>query len=369
MIFGMAQKNPLPLTGRLAIQLTSGKALCYPLYYFIASITRDAKYLIYHRAGDGEVQLHRLNLRTGESAQLTHGSTPHTRWKNWCVESGRGVLDHRSVLNVTRNQVIYFTGALGNDVHVVDVEALNDRLLFTLPDDREAVGQNCTTPDGRWFVYIHTPRGSIWGKPCRGAAVAAYNFDTGGQRTLCRIDSAVFHVTAFDDDHFIVTPPADHGGMLLTDLTSGRIAPLRYTDPGARGHLIHCQVTRRGIVYEVPEVQLSGLYDPLTRRRFEFQLPGHFQLLLEAFSIHTDTHGCQFVATLCYRIPHQNVAVQAVHRPAVLGHSLCHPIVVVCGPKFVRISVLERPANPIDKNGRVLLNDFCLALLTRQIRI
>ena len=54
-----------PGTNRRAIQLTSGNATCYPLYYFIPSITRDMKYLVHHRAEAGEVQLHRLNLQTG----------------------------------------------------------------------------------------------------------------------------------------------------------------------------------------------------------------------------------------------------------------------------------------------------------------
>ncbi|KKK56358.1 hypothetical protein LCGC14_3065340 [marine sediment metagenome] len=147
-----------PETGRAAIQLTSGDAFCYPLYYFIPTFTKDAKYLIYHRAEKGEVQLHRLNLRDGKSVQLTHGDTPKTRWKNWCVESGRGVLDHRSVLNVARGEVIYFTGPLGNDARLVDVRTLKDRPLFTLPDDREAVGQNCATPDGQWLIYIDNPQ-------------------------------------------------------------------------------------------------------------------------------------------------------------------------------------------------------------------
>jgi hypothetical protein len=186
------------------------------------------------------------------------------------------VLDHRSVLNVARRQIIYFDG---NDVRRVDVETIDDRRLFTLPADREAYGQNCTTPDGQWLVYIHTPRGSQWGRPCQGAAVAAYHFDTGEHRILCRIDSAVFHVTAYDNEHFIVTHPADHAGMLWTDLTSGRIEPLRDGDPGVQGHLVHCHATDRGIVYEVPGVQRSGIYDPFTRRRFEFPFPPHFRYI------------------------------------------------------------------------------------------
>jgi len=259
-----------PGTNRRVLQLTEGVGHSYPLYFFIPSFTHDARYLIYHCAVNGELQLHRLELATGESEQLTRATCPHTQWRPWCVYSGRGVLDHRSVLNVSRNCVVYFDG---NDVRTVDVESLADRQLFVLPPDREAYGQNCVTPDGQWFVYIHTPRGSEWGQPCRGAQVVGYHFDTGEQRTLCSIDSAIFHVTAYDNGHFIVTHPAEYSGMLLTDLTSGRVVPLRDGDPGVQGHLVHCHVTQRGIAYEVPGVHVSGLYDPHTRRRFEFQLP------------------------------------------------------------------------------------------------
>jgi hypothetical protein len=258
-----------PETGRTAVQLTWGEGFTYPLYYFIPTVTRNDRYLIYHRAAGGEIQLHRLDLHRGDSVQLTRATCPDTQWRPWCVDSGRGVLDHRSVLNAARSQVIYFDG---NEVRQVDVVTREDRRLFTIPDDREPYGQNCTTPDGQWFVYIHVPRGSIWGEPCRGAAVVAYHLDTGETRTLCRIDSAVFHVAAYDNEHFVVSHPHDHPGMLLTDLTGGRAVRLRQGDPGVQGHVIHHLVTERGITYEVPDVRRSGLYDPLTRRRFEFPL-------------------------------------------------------------------------------------------------
>ncbi len=277
-----------PGTGRTAVQLTSGDVFCYPLYYFIPTITEDAKYLIYHRAGGGEVQLYRLNLATGESRQLTHGDTPQTRWKNWCVESGRGVLDHRSVLNVARGQVVYFTGPLGNDVRLVDVNTLEDKLLFRLPDDREAVGQNCTSTDGRWLVYIDSPRGSMYRQPVRGARVVGYHFDTAERRVLCEIDCHIHHVLAYGDQHFVFCHPPNGMGMMITDLTSGSWGYLRAGDPGVPvpagddqtgGHVCHFVATKRGICYEVlgrqqkREQQRSGLYDPFGRRRFEFNLP------------------------------------------------------------------------------------------------
>lgn len=258
-----------PETGRSVVQLTSGQAQCYPLYYFIPTITEDGRYLVYHRAAEGTLQLYRLDLQTAESVQLTHATCRDTQWRPWCVDSGRGVLDHRSVLNVPRGLAVYFDG---NRVHAVDVKTLQDRRLFEIPEDREAYGQNCCTPDGRWFVYIHVPRGAIWGEPCQGAAVVAYDFDSGEQRTLCRIDSAIFHVTAYDNEHFVVTHPADGPGMLLTDMTGGECELLL-------DGVVHCPCTARGIAYEIPEGRRLGLMDPLSKRRFEFSMPDQFQYI------------------------------------------------------------------------------------------
>lgn len=259
-----------PETGRPAVQLTSGNAFCYPLYYFIPTITQDARYLVYHRAEDDEVQLFRLDLRSGDSARLTQGTCSKTQWRYWCVESGRGVLDHRSVLNVARGEVVYFDG---NRVHTVDVDTLDDKFLFEMPDDREPIGQNCTTPDGRWLVYVDAPRGSSRRQPCKGATVTAYNFDTKEHRVLASIDVAIHHVVAYDDHHFVFCHPLQHNGIMMTDLDGGAYLELRHGDPGARGHLCHFLMTRRGIAYEVPGLAYSGLYEPLTRRRFEFKLP------------------------------------------------------------------------------------------------
>ena len=264
------QRLKAPGTGRTAVQLTSGDAICYPLYYFIPTITKDAKYLIYHRAEDDEVQLYRLNLRTAESVQLTRGECPQTQWRYWCVESGRGVLDHRSVLNVARGKVVYFDS---NRIRMVDVETLQDELLFDLPEDREPIGQNCATPDGQWLVYIDAPKGSSRRGPCRGAKVVAYNFDTRQQRVLSTIDVAIHHTTAYDNRHFVFCHPASHNGIMMTDLNGGQYAELRVGDPGVRGHLCHFLMTRRGIAYEVPGLAYSGMYEPFTRRRFEFKLP------------------------------------------------------------------------------------------------
>jgi len=280
-----------PGTGRRAIQLTSGKATCYPLYYFIPSMTRDLKFLVYHRAEAGEVQLHRLNLQTGESVRITKGDTPKTGWDNWCTEAGRGVLDHRSVLSVAAGQVVYFTGEKGDEVRAVDLATLKHTALFTLPEGYRAAGQNCITPDGKWFVYIESPIGSRYRRPLKGkqARVVAYNFKSKERRVLCQIDCHIHHVIPYDNERFIFCHPPNGMGMLMTDLTSGKYKYLRAGDPGVsvkagdntvRGHVCHFVATTRGVVYEVIPASgkgnYGGLYDPLSRSRFEFPLPREF---------------------------------------------------------------------------------------------
>jgi hypothetical protein len=262
-----------PGTGRAAVQLTSGDSFCYPLYFYIPSITADGRYVVYHRAAGEELQLYRLDLTSGQAAQLTHADAPDTRWRPWSAAQYRGVLDHRSVLVQPRNEVVYFDG---NEARAVHVESLEDRPLFRLPEDREPIGQNGYTPDGRRFVYIDAPRGSHYGEPCRGAKVVVYDFASGRQQVLCTIDAAIDHVVAYDNEHFIFSHPHKATGMMMTDLQSGRWVRLRQGDPGVEGSVIHFQMTDRGIAYEAPPGIFAGLYDPLKRRRFEFTLPEHF---------------------------------------------------------------------------------------------
>jgi hypothetical protein len=279
-----------PGTGRAAIQLTEGDATCYPLYYFIPSLTDDGRTLIYHRAGQGEVQLYKLDLGTGESVQLTHGSAPETRWIPWCVESGRGILDHRSVLDPASGRVIYFDG---NDVRLVNARppslgAPQDRRLFKLPEDRVAVGQNCFQPGGRWFVYIHhdrdnfqavyNPDGPRGRHLSRGAALAAYNLATGEHRTLLYINSPIHHVLPYDEQHVVFCHPTRENGMLLTDLRGGWYTHLRTQDERG-GCVCHYNATARGLMYEVlgrPDAVWSGMYNPSTHNRYEFQMPARF---------------------------------------------------------------------------------------------
>jgi len=271
-------RRAAPGTGRRVVQLTTGAEACYPLYYFTPSISRDGRYLVYHRYENKTVQLWRLNLATAVSLPLTHATGTSTDWRPWQRETGLGgIMDYRSVLNVTRNQVIYFDR---NQAHAVDLETGHDELLFELPPGREPIGQNTTTPDGTLLVYIDAAAGAENnGHPWPGTRLMAYNFDTRQQQTLCTVDNAIHHVLAYDNTHFIVNHPPHHDGIIWTDLTSGQWSELRWGDPGIRGHSCHQLPTARGIAYEAfggGPCAIGGLYDPFTRRRFEFYLPAEF---------------------------------------------------------------------------------------------
>jgi len=272
-----------PGTGRRVLQLTDDPGFCYPLYYYVPSLTDDGT-LVYHHAGADEVQLRGVDLATGETTQLTDASAEDAQWRPWCTDPGVGVLDHRSALNVARGEVIYFDG---RDVRRVDVATGDSAALFTLPEGRRAIGQNCVTPDGEWFVYIHHDRelfeelfdeegSQAYRHRSEGTVLAAYHLDTGERRTLVRINSPIHHVLPYGD-HLVFCHPATENGMLLTDLEGGWYSHLR-TRGRDGGAVCHYLATARGLAYEMlgGSPLRAGLYEPFTHDRVEFDLPEDF---------------------------------------------------------------------------------------------
>ena len=245
-----------PGTGRKAVQLTTGKGHKYPLYYFIPTITKDLRRLIYHSTESGTIQMHRLDLTTGESVQLTKGDTKQMGW--WGSPGGVGVLDHRSVLNVARDQVIYFAGPDGRQVRQVDLKTLKDTLLFELPEGRKAIAQNACTPDGKWFLYVHGPA-SVNDKFLKGeveALVMAYNFDTAEQRVLHKGSNGSFHhIMPHGNDRVLFCYP---WSMVGFDGQPAVPVPVN----------CHSMVTDRGIACDG-----SSLYHPLTGKRVSVGCP------------------------------------------------------------------------------------------------
>ena len=266
-----------PGTDRLAIQLTEGSEACYPLYYFIPSLSKDCRRLIYHCYENGTVQLRWLNLETGENRAISHADSPEADWRPWQAEPGlRGVRDYRSVLNRERGTVLYFEG---NRLDSYDLGTEKTESLFWLPPDREPTGQNAASPDGEWLYFIDAPVGSEYNKPCQGARVVAYHFSSGSQRVLFEVDAPIHHVMPFGNHHVVVNHPAGKCGMMFASLDGSGYSLLRDGDPGAEGQVCHQLSTQHGLAYETfyhPAGAVTGLYDPFERKRLEFCLPTHF---------------------------------------------------------------------------------------------
>lgn len=275
-----------PESGRTVVQLTQGDSLNYPLYYFIPSITQDNRFLIHHKVSNQEVQIYRLDLTTGEDACITDAKSQDTFWYPWCVDKGKGVLDHRSLLNVERNTVIYFDD---NQVFEVNVETLEKSLLFELPPDRLAIGQNCVTTDGKWLIYIHHDRKTFEkiktlshfeGRSIsKHTALCAYNFETKEHRDILYINSPIHHVLPYDEKHIVFCHPTMEDGMLFTSIEGGYYTHLR-TQQRDGGTVCHYIATQKGIMYEILGSDTGrvycGIYNPFTHNKFEIPLPKEF---------------------------------------------------------------------------------------------
>ena len=279
-----------PGTGRRCLRLTSGDADCYPLYYFIPSLCREGRRLVYHRAGDGRVELRVLDLATGADRLLVQGDTPASGWLPWDVEAGRGVWDHRSVLDAARERVIVFDR---DQVLAVGLADGARQPLFALPAGRMPIGQNCITADGEWLVYIHADAAryaALVEKPgdwnryhegrhtMRATRLCAFHLATGEQRVLVNINSPIHHVLPLPDGRVVFCHPTAENGMLLTDLQGGWYTHLR-TQDDLGGCVCHYLATRRGLAYDVlgrPDRVLAGIYHPDRHTRYEWPLPATF---------------------------------------------------------------------------------------------
>ena len=191
--------------------------------------------------------------QTGESAAVDPRYCPDTQWRPWCVNSGRGVLDHRSVLNAlgTRSSISTATRCSASTWRRSRRAAVRD------PGGPRCLRAERTTPDGQWLIYIHVPHGPTRASPARGGRGRLPLRHAPNNARWPRSTSAVFHVTPYDNQHFIVTHPAEHEGMMLTDFTSGKCVLLRDGDRASK--VTWSTATQpRGIAYEVVKLQRGG---------------------------------------------------------------------------------------------------------------
>lgn len=269
-----------PDTGREVTELTTGRGHSYPLYYFVPSITRDGRYLVFHSERTGWVQLHRLDLDTGEIGQLSEGRSTDSGWAIWCEWRLRGIYNHLSALNLPANEVFYFADG---GLRATHVETFENRLVRELPPDRHPVSQSAFSPDGSLFAYIHVDRARFAARMSERevlenmglfgwdddhgdfrrsvpATLSVVDTRTGEQRDIIEPGFYFHHALFLDDETLLLNHPPDGAGMWTVDLTGGQVRHLRPADaPGAHGAaIVHQVITARGIVYEATRDEDDG---------------------------------------------------------------------------------------------------------------
>ena len=105
------------------------------------------------------------------------------------------------------------------------------------------------------------------------------------------------------------------------------------------------------------------------RHLHKMKLIGNLELYFERFCVDANPHTRQLVPSFCDGIPDEDVPINAVSVSSGFSRSVGHPVVIIGCPQFVRVAVLERPADAVNKNGRILLNNRGFALLTRQVGV
>lgn len=273
-----------PETGRVLTRFTDGRSNSYPLYYFTPSVTPDLRWLVFHSERTGEVQLYRLDLKTGAVGQLTDGHTRDAGWAVWCEWHLDGIYNHLSALHPTNGEVWYFED---HDIRATDIAGFANRRVATLPSGRMPIGQSAFSPDGRWFAYIHadevdyralladreakTKAGLFHWTPDHhgsfrnaiGSTLALIDTATGAEREVITTDYHFHHVLFVDDDTLLVNHPRGVAGMWVVNRDGTGVRHLRpETDPRAHGAMINHQViTARGIAYEAVAYHADGTRD------------------------------------------------------------------------------------------------------------
>lgn len=174
-----------PKSGRTIWQLTNAGAATTKLYFTNRSVTPDSRWLIYHSdraSAPGHFNLFKMDLRTGESIQLT--------------ESG-GVTEDTPEISYDGKQVYY--GEDEHSVKSVDLESLQERTLCRFDDPIHFDHAFTITPDGRSLIvpaFIEPPKklGYNFGHYTRRDALIVVNTANGEQRRLIDGNTPLGHV-------------------------------------------------------------------------------------------------------------------------------------------------------------------------------
>jgi len=247
---------------------TQSSAHNYPLDHTRRSISADERFLIFHSERSGWVQLHRLDLESGESLQLTDATMRRSGWALWCERELRGVHNHLSVLNVPRDEVCYFDD---QRLEAVNIHDLTRRTLVELPG-RTPVAPADVSPDGSSLVFLHADREAYeravddkialrqmrqtdrlpyeqWRRRVP-VTLSSLDVKTGRLHTVRDFDHHRHAVAFVNHDTLLIAPTLERPGFGVIGLDGQNLRDVRRAD-GRHGSPAHPVSTRTGVFYDV----------------------------------------------------------------------------------------------------------------------
>ncbi|GAB3413031.1 TolB-like translocation protein [Flindersiella endophytica] len=241
-------EHPTTYDGLRVWQVTTGPAAHYLPYFYNPPLDPGARRLIHIESHDGEEQVWRLDVATGEAVRLTAARGADQNWAPYIRDGVRGIRPHFVAWTQPDwTRVLYWEG---NELRAVHVDTLADELLHRLRDGIVPAVPHCS-PQG-WVAWGYQPE-AAQERLRQGAGVPDLAdelrsgcgfcvFDLVSGEPVLDIETPFWpnHVTASPDHRWILYC---HEGawneqrMYLYDVARGTSAPLRVQDDGAAlGH-------------------------------------------------------------------------------------------------------------------------------------
>ncbi len=216
MLGGVAGK-PDPRTGREVWQITTGNSVSHSCYFEAQAFTSDDRYLVFSSNRSGAYQLYRVELRTGETAQLTRAE----RLANLSFSMHP---DGRNVVYQDGSRLVQTDVPTGRETVLIDFTRL-------IGGSRFSAGRTFSA-DGRYTSASYVdkagvPRIALVDLHARAVEkTAAIENGTGGHLLICPADPyLVTYVHLPDRQNDMTLPMEQRARTMIADFRTGKSRP------------------------------------------------------------------------------------------------------------------------------------------------
>ncbi|MFB3829634.1 MAG: hypothetical protein ACE15B_22875 [Bryobacteraceae bacterium] len=225
-VLGGVTGRPDPRTGREVWQITSGGAVSHSCYFEAQPFTAGDRYLVYSSNRTGAWQLYRVDLRTGETAQLTRAA----RLANLSFSMHP---DGRNVVYQDGDRLAQTDVPTGRETVLID-------LARALGGSRFSAGRTFSR-DGRFTAASYVDKAGAPGialVDLRAGAIAKtapVENGTGGHLLICPADPClVTYVRTPDEQNNMKLPMERRARTMIADFRTGKSRPFLIMPYGFR---------------------------------------------------------------------------------------------------------------------------------------